>query len=608
MKTKVLALLHRYLMRGVFYLLVLLLLASSLPPAALAAPIRVQPALQALVAQQPAAKVRVIIQKTDANATIEAMIAKLGGTVIDQLSIIHAVTAELPARAVLVLGQTPGVRWVALDSPMKSTLCLSCIDISRLASAYIRTIGADKVWNRAPYLQGQGIGVAIVDSGIQPQEDLYTIWGQNRLVAAVRFNTDYNQTPYDNYGHGNHVAGIVGGNGRRSLGAYIGVAPMVNLINVKVSNDDGGSSVANVIRGLQWIFNNADRYNIRVVNISLNDSVAESYHTSVLDAAVEALWFNGIVVVVSAGNGGNGRLYAPASDPFVITVGATDDKGTANLNDDTMTNFSAYGNTLDGFAKPDLVAPGRNIVSLMANPTSWLAVRHLTNILIGIGNFAYFRMSGTSMSAPMVAAAAALVIQGNPDLTPDQVKYRLKATARAFDTPARAGAGYLNLDAATTSATTQRANQNIEVSRLLAGTTQPLIWNTAIELSGGWQARGNSFWGKSNNNSDLQNSTTWGSDYWENAFGRAETSADATAGGAPEAATDVTATTDVTPELAPALEATTAITPELASAPAATPDVTPELAPAPAAVTAPEGTTVVEQPYRIFLPAIHQDQ
>lgn len=117
----------------------------------------------------------------------------------------------------LALGQTPGVRWVALDSPMKSTLCLSCIDISRLASAYIRTIGADKVWNRAPYLQGQGIGVAIVDSGIQPQEDLYTIWGQNGLVATVRFNTDYNQTPYDNYGHGNHVAGIVSSNGRRSL-------------------------------------------------------------------------------------------------------------------------------------------------------------------------------------------------------------------------------------------------------------------------------------------------------------------------------------------------------------------------------------------------------
>lgn len=608
MKTKVLALLHRHLMRSVFYLLVLLLLASSLPPAALAAPIRVQPALQALVAQQPAANVRVIIQKNDANATIEPMITKLGGTVIDQLSIIHAVTAELPARAVLALGKTPGVRWVALDSPMKSTLCLSCIDISRLASAYIRTIGADKVWNRAPYLQGQGIGVAIVDSGIQPQEDLYTIWGQNRLVAAVRFNTDYNQTPYDNYGHGNHVAGIVGGNGRRSLGAYIGVAPMVNLINVKVSNDDGGSSVANVIRGLQWIFNNADRYNIRVVNISLNDSVAESYHTSVLDAAVEALWFNGIVVVASAGNGGNGRLYAPASDPFVITVGATDDKGTANLSDDTMTNFSAYGNTLDGFAKPDLVAPGRNIVSLMANPTSWLAVRHLANVLIGLGNFSYFRMSGTSMSAPMVAAAAALVIQGNPNLTPDQVKYRLKATARAFDTPARAGAGYLNLDAATTSATTQRANQNVEVSRLLAGTSQPLIWNTAIELSGGWQARGNSFWGKSSNNSDLQNSTTWGSDYWESARRSSALDSDATADVAPESATGVTATTDITPELAPALEATEAITPELASAPAATTDVTPELAPAPEAVTAPETTTTVEQPYRIFLPTIQQDQ
>ncbi len=506
-------------MRMVWSVLVILVLTGSIPPATWTTSFPIQPALQAIITQHPSSVVSVIIQQ-QAHVDLEQAVTRLGGKIRDQLSIIHAVTADLPASGVWALAQQPGVRWLALDSPVTSTQCSSCIDTSRLASAYIRTIGADKVWNRAPYLQGQGIGVAIVDSGIQTQQDLYTNSGQNRLVAAVRFNSDYNQSTYDNYGHGNHVAGIIGGNGSRSGGAYTGVAPLVNLINVKVSNDNGQASVGNVILGLQWIFNNASAYNIRVVNISLNDSVIESYHTSALNAAVEALWVNGIVVVVSAGNRGANKLTAPANDPFVITVGATDDNGTANLADDRLANFSAFGTTTDGFAKPDLVAPGRNIISLMANSNSALATDHPANV-ISFNGAQYFKMSGTSMSAPMVAAAAALVIQGNPSLKPDQVKYRLKATARAFDTTVHAGAGYLNVDAATSTITTQRANQNIEISRLLAGSSQPLIWNSLTETSGGWQARGSSYWVTASRSGDMQNSATWSSDYWDNTVGAA---------------------------------------------------------------------------------------
>ena len=218
------------------------------------------------------------------------------------------------------------------------------MDTSKLANAYISAIRADKVWNTKPYIQGQGIGVAVIDSGINPNGDLYTNMGVNRQVADIRFNSDYNQSPSDGYGHGTHVASIIGGDGSESSGKYIGVAPMVNIINVKVSNDDGSAMMKDVVQGLQWVLENKDKYNIRVVNISLNSAVAESYNTSPLDAAVEILWFNGIVVVVSAGNKGSGTIYPPANDPFVITVGAVDDKGTAAITDDELASFSAYGN------------------------------------------------------------------------------------------------------------------------------------------------------------------------------------------------------------------------------------------------------------------------
>ena len=139
----------------------------------------------------------------------------------------------------------------------------------------------------------------------------------------------------DDYGHGTHVAGIIGGTGQASQGARIGNAPFVNLVNVKVTGADGSGSLSDMIYGLQWIYENRDTYNIRVVNISMNSATPESYHTSPVDAAVEILWFNGIVVVVSAGNNGTGTgpvsLLPPANDPFVITVGATDDMGTAWL-------------------------------------------------------------------------------------------------------------------------------------------------------------------------------------------------------------------------------------------------------------------------------------
>jgi serine protease AprX len=495
------------------FLLRLLLVATLLGPAMPTSDymaLKAQPILAQIAATDPGQTVGVIVQKVAGAAGVEKQVVKLGGKVTRDLNIINAFGAELSAGAVVKLVQLPDVRWVSLDAPMQSTACGKCVDTKNLANTYIRAIKADQVWNNSPYRQGTGIGVAVLDSGVNPNGDLYTNMGVNRQVADASFNSDYNQNPSDGYGHGTHVASIVGGDGSDSGGKYIGVAPLVNIINVKVSNDDGSAMMTDVVAGLQWVLENKNTYNIRVVNISLNSSVAESYHTSPLDAAVEILWFNKIVVVVSAGNHGESALFPPANDPFVITVGAVDDKGTNSISDDVMASFSAYGTTSDGVKKPDIVAPGKNIVARLVNQNMGLANEHPAN---KVGD-QYFRMSGTSMSAPMVSAAVALLLQDEPNLTPDQVKYRLMATANkswAGYNATRSGAGYLDIDAAVRGTTTKNANTGMKASQLLTTGTTPITWNSVGWNSVGWNTVG---WNTVGWNTVGWNTVGWNSDYW----------------------------------------------------------------------------------------------
>jgi serine protease AprX len=263
----------------------------------------------------------------------------------------------------------------------------------------------------------------------------------------------------------------------------------------------------------------------------MNSTVAQSYHTSPLDAAVEILWFNGIVVVVSVGNNGTGdgpvTIYPPANDPFVITVGATEDKGTSSLGDDNLAIFSAYGVTEDGFAKPDLVAPGRNIVAPLADKATTVYTEHP---LHRVGDD-YFRMSGTSMSAPVVTGAVALLLQDEPGLNPDQVKFRLMATTNQSDwyfDAAQAGAGYLDVYAAVTGSTDGYANQGIMPSLMLASGEDGVDfasvgwnsvgWNSVGWNSVGWNSVGwNSVgWNSVGWNSVGWNSVGWNSTLWDN--------------------------------------------------------------------------------------------
>jgi subtilisin family serine protease len=334
--------------------------------------------------------------------------------------------------------------WIAIDNvqiewtvaavpaptPTPVPVCIDCIDTSNLQTVYPQVVGASDVWNEDIKKQGQGVAIAILDSGIAEHPDFTNKAGQSRIIARVDFTNG--GVIDDFYGHGTHVAGAAAGNGKQSYGSYIGVAPGANLIDVKVTNDYGAGTTSGVVAGLQWVFENKDLYKIRVVNMSLNSTVAESYHNNPLSAAMQMLWFSGVVVVVSSGNNGDnadaGIIYPPANDPYVITVGATNDKSTVAKADDLIAPYTAYGYTNDGFMKPEVIVPGTDIIAPLASDDANLAVNYPAHVVTGVNGNYYFRMSGTSMAAGVAAGVVALLLSNEQNLTPDAVKGRLMST------------------------------------------------------------------------------------------------------------------------------------------------------------------------------------
>lgn len=391
------------------------------------------------------------------------------------------------------------------DDAITTSAAVGPVDASKLANAYNAAIKAPSVWNGSGYLQGNKVGVAVVDSGVVKTKDLS---GRNK--KNISFNLAFHNGN-DLYGHGTFVAGIIAGSGNASNGKYMGVAPKADYVNVRVSDDQGACSESDVVNALQWIYENHDKYNIRVVNLSLNSDTAQSYMTSPLDAACEILWFNGVVVVASAGNNGDSNLYPPANDPFVITVGAADDKGTVTLSDDTVASFSAYGMSEAGTAKPELVAPGKDIIGLLPeNGKLRIGIEHPGNRV----DATFFRMSGTSMAAPMVTGAVAILLQDEPALTPDQVKYRLMATANKNwpgYTSTSAGAGYLDVLAAVNGTTTESANTGLPASQMLWTGDQPVTWDSVMWRSVMWRSVS---WDSVMWRSVMWRSVMWRSDYW----------------------------------------------------------------------------------------------
>jgi serine protease AprX len=321
---------------------------------------------------------------------------------------------ELPYEAMRPIAMSPHVRRVWGDLKVKALL-----DVA------VPSVGGSKAQGLG--ITGKDVTIAVIDTGIAPHLDL--MYPETRIVGwhdLVNGRSD----PYDDNGHGTHVAGIIAGNGVSSRGKYKGMVPEAKLVGVKVLDRKGSGNTSDVIAALEWCMVNQKTYNIKVINLSLGTAAQSSFREDPLCKAVEAAWRQGMVVCVAAGNDGPKleTINTPGISPNAITVGNLDDHDTADLGDDQLSETSSRGPTVDFLAKPDLLAPGTNIVSLR----------------VGRG---YRTLSGTSMATPMVTGAAAQIYQKWGNLNPNEVKNLLMRHARQLGLQSNfGGSGALQLD------------------------------------------------------------------------------------------------------------------------------------------------------------------
>ena len=304
-------------------------------------------------------------------------------------------------------------------------------------------------------ITGRGVDIALIDTGVSPVAGLAD---PAKVVNGpdLSFESQSSTTRHlDGYGHGTHMAGIIAGRDAQIVPGkeddatmFAGVAPDSRIVNVKVATADGGADVSQIIAAIDWVVQhrNDAGLNIRVINLSYGTHSTQPYTIDPLAYAVENAWRKGIVVVAAAGNDGAGqRLTMPAADPRVLAIGAIDHLGTTSSSDDIASTFTNSGTT---DRRPDLIAPGKSVVSLRT-PGSYSDRLHPEGRVSGDAAQRFFRGSGTSQATAMVSGAAALLLQQRPGLTPDQVKYLLRSTAVPLSgtNPAQ-GAGVLDVDRA----------------------------------------------------------------------------------------------------------------------------------------------------------------
>ena len=411
--------------------------------------------------QGPLDLVPVIVQTYGDPGDVDLLLAMNRGALVRaRHSAIFGYSASVPAGALDAMADDPKVERISLDAPVHAQL-----DIA------VRAARGGVALDPASGLDGRGVGIALIDTGVQLHDDLT----RSRPDAMVEVEVVGRERGYaDYYGHGTHVAGILNGTGLDSSGpvsfrTFRGLAPGARLISLRALNPDGTGTTTDVLRAIDWVILHSKQYNIRVLNLSLGHPVYESYVTDPLCRGVRAAVNAGVVVVVAAGNQGQvgsgfGTILSPGNEPSAVTVGAMDDSRTVAREDDVLTRFSARGPSLiDHVVKPDLVAPGAFIVSLRARG-AWIDTAHPETV-VPAGAYRtdgdparqgdYLVLSGTSLAAPMVSGAAALMLQRDPGLRPSDVKARLMASATKDDRlPFETGAGYLDVEAALASGLT----------------------------------------------------------------------------------------------------------------------------------------------------------
>jgi serine protease AprX len=413
---------------------------------------------------------------------------------------LQGVSARLTGAQILDLASQRGILAITPDRKLLATGFSN-------DQGWPQAVNADDFWADGA-LSGLTVPtIAIVDSGIQAgRADFYP-----RVLKQVKITSLQPNSGGDGRGHGTLVAGIAAD----GLGRISGVAPTAPLVSLDVMDDNGMALTSDVIAAADWILQNKAAYNVRVANFSLQSTQPASFAYDPLDKAVEKLWFNGVVVVAAAGNYGvDGQpttvAYAPGNDPFIITVGASDLNGTAaNAADDFAAPWSAYGHTLDGFAKPELGAPGRVLVGPVP-AASTMAKEHPERVVYP----GYMWMSGTSFAAPVVSGAAALVLAHHPNWTPDQVKGALMLSAQptaALDNALGVG----EVDAKSAAQVVNPPNPNLGLDQFVASDgTGGLAFDSASWAN---TAQADASWNSASWAGASWNAASWSSASWAQA-------------------------------------------------------------------------------------------
>ena len=410
-----------------------------------------------------------IIKARTAADAVEAVNA-VNGAMIGELSVINAATAALTDSQAATLRRRGGLQ-VYNDAQLE-------VSGDAPDTFYPAWIGADRL--HASGIDGSGIGIAIIDTGLWPRvtQELAVVDG----VSTVGFASDRTRRPFspgsvrDESGHGTHITSVAAGRELSADGFYEGVAPGANVFVVRAFDANGYGSYVDVIEGIQWVIDHHEQQNIRVLNLSFSAEPQSYYWDDPLNQAVMAAWEAGIVVVTSAGNTGPDPMTVgvPGNVPYVVTVGSVDDNHTpGDRSDDFLSSFSSTGPTYEGFVKPEVTAPGGHMLAHM-NPNGTIA-RSYSEYQHESGH--YFTMSGTSQSSAVISGVAALVLQADPTLTPDDVKCRLLSSAKPVVDSAGAalyslfqqGAGLVFAPDAVFSQSTACANVGLDIAADLAG-------------------------------------------------------------------------------------------------------------------------------------------
>lgn len=481
-------------------LVVLVPLGASASPSTLAAPSAyVTPSLLSAAQANSAGSFNVIVQGKGGNQAAKAVADVLGlaKKQVKDLRSIDGVAVELSGAQVLAVAADQHVTAVTTDARVR----LSAASAPSVEKWPFVT-GVNK------YSSAPAATIAIVDSGIDASRPEFA----GRIAANVNLSQLPGNSAGDGRGHGTFVAGIAAG----KLAGHDGAAPTAKLVSIDVMDDQGMARTSDVIVAADWILANKAQYGIRVANFSLHSSVANSFMYDPLDKAVERLWFNGVVVVVAAGNYGfadrpSGVPFAPGNDPFVITVGASDTGRSVSTNDDVAAPWSAYGYTLDGFAKPDLAAPGRYMVGPV--PVGSTLYKERPDHIVEPG---YMELSGTSFSAPIVSGIAALILGKHPSFTPDEVKGALMLGAKPLPNAKDLSEGVGEVSASRSLEMSNPPSANKALQKFVATdpVTGALVFNAASWASA---AKADASWASASWDSASWAEASWDSASWAEA-------------------------------------------------------------------------------------------